>query len=142
MSECLDADALLDIGRALGWKVEEGVSHLRSCTDCRAQLETLQRAREGLLMSTAVNSETVRRISAALQEASRGEHARRWTQLPQAAEACAGGVAALVILVSNGVPIEGPGVAVVGFSLGAILMAIGTAVAHRLPTFGAYGADL
>lgn len=144
MSECLDVDVLLDIGQALDWRVEEGLSHFRTCTDCRTQLETLQRAREGLLMSTPVNQETLLRISGALQAASREKsgHARLWAQVPQAAEACAAGVAALLILVSNGVPVEGPAAAAVGFSLGAILMVIGTALARRLPTFGAYGSDL
>jgi hypothetical protein len=144
MSECLDADALLDVGRALDWRVEEGLSHLRTCTDCRVHLETLQRAREGLLAGTPVTAETLHRIYAALHEASRGQvdHARRWTRLPQAVEACAAGIAALLVLVSNGVPIEGPAAAVVGFSLGAILMLIGTTLARRFPTFGTYGANL
>jgi hypothetical protein len=143
MSECLDTDAILTIGHALDWKVDEGLSHLRTCTNCRAQLETLQRTREGLLASTPVDSETLQQISAALHEASRGEfdHARR-PRLPQAAEACAAGVTALLTLVSNGVPIEGPATAAVGFSLGAILMVAGTALARRLPTFEEDGANV
>lgn len=144
MSECLDTDAVLTIGHALDWNVEEGLSHLRTCMNCRAELETLQRTREGLLASTPVDPETQQRISAALHEASRGEfaHARRGTRLPQAAEACAAGVTALLLLVSNGVPIEGPATAAVGFSLGAILMVAGTALARRLPTFDADGAHV
>jgi hypothetical protein len=56
--------------------------------------------------------------------------------LGEAAEACAAGGTALVILVSNSAPIEGPATAAVAFSLGAFLMVIGTALARRLPTFG------
>ena len=144
MSDCLDTDAVLTIGHALDWNVAEGLSHLRTCTNCRAQLATLQRTREGLLASTPVDPETLQRISAALHEASHGEfdQARRRTRLPQAAEACAAGVTALLILVSNGVPIEGPATAAVGFALGAILMVAGTALARRLPTFDANAAHV
>jgi putative N-acetylmannosamine-6-phosphate epimerase len=56
--------------------------------------------------------------------------------LREAAEACAAGVTALVIVVANGAPIEGPATAAVAFSLGAIFMVIGTALARRLPTLG------
>ena len=144
MSECLDIDAILAIGHALDWNVEEGLSHLRTCTDCRAQLDTLQRTRAGLLASTPVAAGTLHRISAALHEASRGEihHSRRRTRLRQAAEAGTAGVAALVILVSNRSPIEGPATAAVAFSLAAILMVIGTALARRLPAFAADGANV
>jgi len=143
MSECLDADAILAIGHALDWRIAEGLSHLRTCVECRAQLETLQRTREGLLASTPVDPEALRQISAALREAGSGElqSARRWIRLWQAAEACAAGVTALLTLVSNGVPIEGPAAAAVGFSLGAILMVAGSALAHRLPAFGTHGAN-
>jgi hypothetical protein len=137
MSGCLDTDAILTIGHALAWNVEEGLSHLRTCTNCRAQIETLRRTREELLASTPVDPQTLQRISAALHEASRGtfDLARRRKRLRRVAEACAAGVTALLILVSNGVPIEGPATALVGFSLGAILMVAGTALARRLPTF-------
>jgi hypothetical protein len=136
-SECLDADAILALGHALDWKVEEGLRHLRSCGDCHAQLQILQRTREELLASTPVDLKTLQRISAALQEASRVEsdHARGRARLQLAAEACAAGIVALLVLVSNGVPIEGPATASVGFSLGAILMATGNVLAGKLPMF-------
>ena len=141
MSECLDADKILDIGDALDWKVEEGLSHLQTCTSCRTHLETFQRTRAGLMASSPVDPAALARISASLREASRAElhHARRRTPLQQAAEACAAGLAALLVLVSNGVPVGGPGRAAVGFSLGAILMVTGTALARRLPTLGTPG---
>jgi hypothetical protein len=143
-SECLDADAILALGHALDWKVEEGLRHLRTCGDCRAQLETLQRTHEELTASTPVDPKTLQRISAALQEASRVESDRApgRARLQLAAEACVAGIAALLVLVSNGVPIEGPATASVGFSLGAILMVIGNVLAGKLPMFDAHGASV
>ena len=141
MSECLDTDAILEIGHALEWNIEEGLSHLQTCAECRRQLEILQRTREGLLGSTPVGAETLQRVSEALLDARRAElrQEQRWTPLRQAADACAAGVVALLILLSNGVPVDSPGPAAVGFSLGAILMVAGTALVRRLPALGAHG---
>jgi hypothetical protein len=143
MNGCLDADALLAIGHALDWNVEERLSHLRTCADCRAQLETLQRVRDALQASTPVDPDAVRRITAALREAGSEERhrARQRSGLRQIAEACAAGVTAVLVIVSNGISIESPATAVAGFLLGALLIMTGTALANRLPTFGAHVAN-
>lgn len=143
MNDCLDADALLAIGHALDWKVEERLSHLRTCADCRAQLGILQRVRNEVLASTPVDPDTVRRITAALREAGREERlrVRQRSRLRQIAEACAAGLTALLAIVSNGISIESPATAAVGFVLGALLMMTGTALADRLPTLGAHEAN-
>ena len=139
MSECLDADALVTIGQALDWRVEEGLTHLRKCEDCRAQLETLQLTREGLLASAPVEPETLQRVAAILDDASGSEthHTGRGTGA-RVAEACAAGVAALITLVSIRAPLESPATVVVAFSLAAILMAAGTAFARRLTSLSTW----
>jgi hypothetical protein len=139
MSECLDADALLAIGHALDWRIEEGLIHFQTCADCRAQLETLQLTREGLLASTPVESETLRRVAAMLHDAGAREirDAGRGTR-HQVAEACAAGVTALITLASIRAPLESPATAVIAFSLGAILMVAGTSLARRLTSLSTW----
>ena len=136
MIPCLDDEALLGIGQALEWRTGEGLSHLHTCAHCRTQLEILQRIRAEMLASESVDAATLHEITAAVRQAGREERfaARRRPPLWQVGEACAAGVTGLIAVNSSGVPIEGPGVAVVAFSLAAILMVAGTTLARRLST--------
>ncbi len=41
MKGCLEVDALVGLGAALDWRLEEGLEHLRECVHCRRRLERL-----------------------------------------------------------------------------------------------------
>lgn len=143
MTPCLDAEAILGIGHALDWRIGEGLSHLRTCAECRTQLEMLQRTREGVLASESVDLAALDEITTALRHAAREDlsAARRRARLRQAAEACAAGVTGLIAINSSGVPLEGPAVAIAAFSIAAILMVAGSALTRRLSTIGTSGAS-
>jgi hypothetical protein len=139
MTPCLDTEAMLDIGHALEWRIDEGLSHLRTCAECRTQLEMLQRVREQVLASESVDAAALDELTAVLRQAGREDLSatRRRVRLWQAAEACGAGVTGLIALNSSGVPLEGPAVAVAAFSIAAILMVVGSALARRLLIIGA-----
>ena len=139
MTPCLDAEAIVGIGHALEWRIGEGLSHLRTCAECRTQLEMLQRIREEVLSGESVDVASLDEIMAALRQAGREDltAARRRAWLWQAAEACAAGVTGLIAINSSGVPLEGPAVMVAAFSIAAILMVAGSTLARRLSTIGA-----
>lgn len=134
MSDCLDADATLAIGAALEWRVSEGLSHLDTCAECRARLELMQRIRRSVLASTPVDTATVEEVCAALRRATRDDlpRARPHSWIGQGVEACTAGVAGLFAVTVNGVSVDDPAVAVVAFTLGAVLMTAGSAMARRL----------
>jgi hypothetical protein len=142
MTPCLDAEAILGIGHALEWRIGEGLSHLRTCAECRTQLDMLQRIRDGVLASESVDAAAVDEITTALRQAAREDlsAARCRARLWQAGEACAAGVTGLIAINSSGVPLEGPAVAVAAFSIAAILMVAGSTLARRLVTISAPGA--
>ena len=143
MTPCLDAEALVGIGHALEWRVSEALSHLRACAECRARLETLQRIREEVLATESVDAAALHEITVALRRAG-GENlsaARLRARLWQAAEACGAGVAGLMAVNSSGVPVEGASVAIVAFSMAAMLMIAGSTLARRVSNFGAPGTD-
>jgi anti-sigma factor RsiW len=143
MIPCLDDEALLGIGHALEWGIGEGLSHLQTCAQCRTQLEMLQRIREEMLASESLDPAALHEITAAVRQAGREERfaARRRAPLWQAGEAFAAGVTGLIAVNSSGVPIEGPTVAAVAFSLAAILMIAGSTLARRLSTLRPIGAS-
>ena len=136
MSGCLDTDAILAIGDALNWDVAEGLRHLDTCDDCRTQLEVLRLTRLGFSETEPVDAEVLRRISAALGEASRSERSRLGVRerVVHSIEAFMAGVTALIILVSSGIEIESIGAGVLGFVLGAALMMGGRVLISPLLT--------
>jgi hypothetical protein len=136
MSDCLDADATLAIGDALEWRISEGLSHLATCGECRARLELMQRIRRSVLASTPVDTAIVEEVCAALRQAKRDDLSRGQphARIRQGVEACTAGVAGLIAVTANGVSVDDPAVAVVAFTLGAILMTAGSAIARRLLT--------
>jgi hypothetical protein len=142
MIPCLDAEAIVGIGDALEWRIGEGLDHLRTCAECRTQLEMLQRIREEVLAGESVDAAALDAITTALRQAAREElsAARRRARLWQVAEACAAGVTGLIAINSSGVPLEGPAVGVAAFSIAAILMVAGSTLARRLSIIGAPGA--
>lgn len=142
MTPCLDTEAILGIGHALEWRIGDGLSHLRTCAECRTQLDMLQRIREGVLASESVDTSALDEITTALRQAAHEDLSagRRRAWLWQAAEACAAGVTGLIAINSSGVPLEGPAVAVGAFSIAAILMVAGSTLARRLSTVGVTGA--
>jgi anti-sigma factor RsiW len=142
MTECLGTDAMIAIGDALSWDVSEGLRHLQTCEECRAQLEALRLTRAAFVDSEPVDAAVLRRISAALSAAAdterkRSRVRRRWGQ---SAEAFLAGVTALIILVTNRVPIDGIGGAALGFALGATLMVCGGMLVRKMSAFGQGGA--
>jgi hypothetical protein len=142
MTPCLDTEAILGIGHALEWRIGEGLSHLRTCAECRTRLEVLQRIREEVLSGEPVDAASLDEITAALRQAGREDLAAARCRAPlwQAAEACAAGVTGLIAINSSGVPLESPAVAVTAFSIAAILMVAGSTLARRLSPIGAPGA--
>jgi anti-sigma factor RsiW len=143
MIPCLEAEAILGVGHALEWRIGEGLSHLRTCAECRTQLEMLQRIREEVLASESVDAAALDEINTALRQAAREDlsAARRRARLWQAAEACTAGVTGLIAINSSGVPLEGPAVAAAAFSIAAILMVAGSTLTPRISTIGAPGAS-
>jgi len=143
MTPCLDAEAILGIGDALEWRIGEGLSHLRTCAECRTQLEMLQRIREEVLSSESVDAAALDEITTALRQAAREDlsAARRRARLWQAVEACAAGVTGLIAINSSGIPLESSAVAVAAFSIAAVLMVAGRTLARRLSPIGAPGAS-
>jgi hypothetical protein len=143
MTPCLDTEAIFGIGHALEWRIGEGLSHLRTCPECRTQLDMLQRVRGEVLASELVDAAALDEITTALRQAAREDlsAARRRARLWQAAEASAAGVTGLIAINSSGVPLESPAVAVTAFSIAAILMVAGSKLARRLSPIGAPGAS-
>jgi hypothetical protein len=141
MTGCLDTDAILAIGDALNWDVAEGLRHLDSCDDCRAQLDILRLTRVGFSETERVDTEVLRRISAALGQAARSERSRvrLRERVVHSIEVIMAGVTALIILVSSGIEIQSIGAGALGFTLGAALMAGGKTLARNLPALGYQG---
>lgn len=135
MTECLTADALLAIGDALDWNVADGLRHLDTCDECRAQLETMQLARASLTASEPVDDAVLRRISTAIDRAAAAERvdSNRHARWAFAIEVFVAGIAALVVLTSSGVHIQSFGAAVGGFTLGGALLIAGRVLARRVP---------
>ena len=133
MTTCLSTDALVAIGDALDWDVASGLAHLQSCEECRADLETLRLAREGLVATESVEPAVLRRISTAVTAAAAADKERAMTQRRwwRWGEAILAGVAALVVLRSSGIRIDSVGTAAIAFALGAILMTTGNALTQN-----------
>ena len=84
MNHCLSTDAILTIGDALGWDVQDGLRHLQTCEECRAQLEVLRLARDGFVETEPIDAAVLGRIATAVSAAARSEQQRarageRWT---------------------------------------------------------------
>jgi anti-sigma factor RsiW len=144
MSECLGADAMIAIGDALNWDVAEGLRHLETCSECRTRLEGLRLTRLAFVETEPVDPAVVRRISAAVSAAARTERrrARQWQRWVGAIEPLVAGVTGLIILTSSGIPIESTTAGLLGFTLGATLMACGRVVARSVPSLAYTYADL
>lgn len=134
MSQCLETDALLTVGDALDWKVEDGLRHLQDCETCRAELEALRIAHAGLADVEPVGADAIRAVTDAVHAAAARErtqmHAR--ARLLQWVEPVLAGVTALVIVSSSRVPIDGFGAAVLAFALGIALLLAGRSLARRI----------
>ena len=144
MSECFGADALLAIGGALDWDVAEGLRHLETCGECRTRLEALRLTRLAFAETEPVDPAVARRISAAVSAAARAEKSRarqrqRWAG---ALEPLVAGVTGLIVLVSSDIRIESAAAGLLGFALGATLIACGRALARSVPELGSTYADL
>jgi hypothetical protein len=128
----------MDIGEALDWNVAEGLQHLGSCEDCRAQLETLQLTRSVFVEAEPVDAAVLQRISAAVNAAAATELRATRTQGRATLwlEALLAGATGLIVLVSSGVPIDRPGTAALGFALGCALMVSGRWLARSWPVVG------
>ena len=135
MNECLSTDAILTIGDALGWDVQDGLCHLQTCEECRAQMEVLRLARSGFVETEPVDAAVLWRIATAVGAAARSEQQRarageRWTQ---SIEAFLAGISVLIILVSSGIQVDDVGTAALGFALGATLMVCSNMFARNVP---------
>jgi cation transport ATPase len=144
MKDCLSTDAIVAIGEALDWNVMEGLHHLHSCEECRAQLETLKLAHSVLVETETVDADVLQRVTAAVNAAAAKE--QRQAQRPERRalwwEAILAGVTALIVLVSSGVTIESPAAVALGFTLGAALLVSGRWLAHGWPAFRQGGAHV
>jgi hypothetical protein len=137
MSQCLSADAIVSIGDALQWDVQQGLQHLQACEECRAQIDALRLTRSSFAEAEPVDEGVLRRITAAVGDAARDERERTrsrtaWTQ---AFEAAMAGVTALMIVVSARIPVDSVAIAVVAFGLGAGLLVGGKLLTRTLPVF-------
>ena len=135
MSNCPDADAILTIGDALGWDVEDGLRHLQTCDDCRAQMDALRIAHAGFAESEAVDDAVLRRVTGAIdavatREAERGQATN---VLVQWLEPILAGVTALITVSSSRVPIDSVGAAALAVALGIGLLYAGRMIARRIP---------
>jgi hypothetical protein len=137
MSRCPETDAILTIGDAFGWDVEEGLRHLQTCDDCRARIEVLRLAHAGLAETEPVDVAVLRNVTAAVGAAAARDRQRSRTAgvLAQWAEPVLAGVTALVIVTSSRVPVDGAGSALLAFALGIALLLAGRAIARRVPAF-------
>lgn len=127
MTRCPDTDALVAVGDALGWNINDGLQHLRSCETCRATLETLQLTRSALHDAEPVDDATLARITAALaaerrSERTRSRNTQRWTNT---IEALLAGAAAPALLVSSGIEIGSVAVGLLTCALAAALVTWG-----------------
>ena len=48
MNRCLDEDALVSLGAALGWDTDEGLGHVVDCQSCQLQLRQLSKLHRNL----------------------------------------------------------------------------------------------
>lgn len=144
MSECLGTDAMLAIGDALAWDVSEGLRHLETCGECRAQLEALRLTRVAFVETEPIDPAVVRRISAAVSAAARTEkrRARQHQRWVGAVEPLIAGVTGLIVLVSSGIPIESTAAGLLGFAMGATLIVGGRVLVRSVPQLGSAHADL
>jgi hypothetical protein len=132
MSQCPEVDALLAVGDAFAWDVERGLRHLQSCDECRTQLDVLRQARAGFAESEAVDPVVLQRIAARVGDAAREEQMRAASseQLVRVAEAVLAGVATLAVIASNRIPVDSAATGLLAFTIGALLMAGGSALAR------------
>ena len=134
MTDCLSPDAMVAVGQAVDWNVPDAWRHLERCSECQARVEALRLARAGLMEETAIDPDVLRQVTTAVGAAAASVQARQgWFH---AVEAALAGVAAVLVLISSGVQVDGPGTAALGFALGATLMAAGTYVAGGLQPAG------
>jgi hypothetical protein len=119
MKGCLSSDAMVAMGEAVGWNVPDAWRHVETCAECQAQMETLRLSRAALVEYQDVDPAVLREVTSAVRMAAVTSRAKaRWLH---AAEALPAGFAALVVLVSSGIRIDGPGLAALGFTLGAAI---------------------
>jgi hypothetical protein len=135
MTECVGTDALLTIGDALEWNVAEGIRHVETCDECRAELEAMRLTRAALRETEALDAAVVDRISTAVGAAARRERSevRRRHRWIDALEPVVAGIAALIVLTSSGIGIASAATALLGFTLGAVLMVTGRMLARSVP---------
>jgi len=138
MMKCPDADAIVAIGDALEWNVADGLRHLQTCDECRDQIELLQLTHSAFAATEALDADVAQRVTDALHAAARHEavreqHRRRWLAI---LEPMAGGVTGLLLLRSGGIQIGSIWAAVIAFTLGAVAIIGGRALARRVPACG------
>jgi hypothetical protein len=138
MRDCPETDAIVVIGKALDWKILEGIRHLETCEECREQIEALQLARTAFAPTEVVDPAVTKRVAAILGAAARNdraraEHRKRWISF---VEPIAAGITALLLLRSSGIHVESVTAAAIGFVLGALAITGGRALAQRVPALG------